>query len=204
MTDDIKQVGEAFVRTDLDDYGDDDRHRRDDVDPIVVADGGVRCEYCDQVFDRDAAATRGDAPRRTTDYGKRRPHGRPADVIGRRKRGRRRMNVDSDSVTVGVEFSHPTYLRILHYLDDDRDVGEWLKTLAWVQMQRDIGRYEVEVLGELPEDVVTNIQLYRQHMEEDDRDYALGDSIHEFVEMSFDELIDMNDLDAPDAGEDDE
>jgi hypothetical protein len=38
MTDDIKQVGEAFVRTDLDDYGDDDRHRRDVVDPIVVAD----------------------------------------------------------------------------------------------------------------------------------------------------------------------
>ena len=56
------------------------------------------------------------------------------------------MNVDSDSVTVGVEFSHPTYLRILHYLDDDRDVGEWLRTLAWVQMQRDIGRHEVELL----------------------------------------------------------
>ena len=55
-------------------------------------------------------------------------------------------------------------------------------------MQRDIGRYKVEVLGELPEDVVTNIQLYRQHMEEDDRDYALKDSIVEFVEMSFDEL----------------
>ena len=57
MTDDIKQVGEAFVRTDLDDYGDDDHHRRDVVDPIVVADGGVRCEYCNAVFDRDAAAT---------------------------------------------------------------------------------------------------------------------------------------------------
>ena len=112
------------------------------------------------------------------------------------------MNVDSDSVTVGVEFSHPTYLRILHYLDDDRDVGEWLKTLAWVQMQRDIGRYEVEVLGELPDDVVTNIELYRQHMEIEDRDYALGDSIAEFVELSFDELIEQNDLDAPD--EDDE
>ena len=40
MTDDIKQVGEAFVRTDLDDYGDDDRHRRDDVAPIRVADDG--------------------------------------------------------------------------------------------------------------------------------------------------------------------
>ena len=52
------------------------------------------------------------------------------------------MNVDSDSVTVGVEFSHPTYLRILHHLDDDRDVGEWLKTLAWVQIQRDVGRFE--------------------------------------------------------------
>jgi len=26
-------------------------------DPIVVADGGVRCEYCSQVFDRDAAPT---------------------------------------------------------------------------------------------------------------------------------------------------
>ena len=50
MSDDIKQVGEAFVRTDLGDYG-------DDVDSIVVADGGVRCEYCDAVFDRDAAAT---------------------------------------------------------------------------------------------------------------------------------------------------
>ena len=111
------------------------------------------------------------------------------------------MNVDSDSVTVGVEFSHPTYLRILHYLDDDRDVDEWLKTLAWVQMQRDIGRYEVEVLGELPEDVVTNIQLYRQHMEIEDRDYALGDSINEFVTLDFDELIEQNDLDAPDEGE---
>ena len=29
----------------------------DAVDPIVVADGGVRCEDCDAVFDRDAAAT---------------------------------------------------------------------------------------------------------------------------------------------------
>ena len=28
-----------------------------DVDSIVVADGGVRCEYCDRVFDRGAAAT---------------------------------------------------------------------------------------------------------------------------------------------------
>jgi hypothetical protein len=77
----------------------------------------------------------------------------------------------------------------------------WLRTLAWVQIQRDIGRYEVEVLEELPEDVVTNIQLYRQHMEQDDRDYALEDSISEFVTLDFDELIDMNDLDAPDAGE---
>ena len=53
----------------------------------------------------------------------------------------------------------------------------------------------------LPGDVVTNIQLYGQHMEEDDRAYALGDSISEFVTSDFDELIDMNDLDAPDAGE---
>ena len=29
----------------------------DGVDSIVVADGGVRCEDCDAVFDRDAAAT---------------------------------------------------------------------------------------------------------------------------------------------------
>ena len=108
------------------------------------------------------------------------------------------MNVDSDSVTVGVDFSHPTYLRIPHYLDDDRDVGEWLKTLAWVQMQRDIGRHEAQVAADLPEDVVTNIQLYRQHMEEEDRDYALGDSINEFVTLDFDELIEQNDLDAPD------
>ena len=115
------------------------------------------------------------------------------------------MNVDSDSVTVSVEFSHPTYLRILHHLDDDRDVGEWLKTLSWVEMQRDIGRYEAQVAADLPEDVVTNIQLYRQHMEEEeDRDYALEDSICEFVTLDFDELIDMNDLDAPEAGEDDE
>jgi len=113
-------------------------------------------------------------------------------------------DVDSDSVTVGVEFSHPTYLRILHHLDDDRDVGEWLKTLAWVEMQRDIGRYEAQVAADLPEDVVTNIQLYRQHMEEDHWDYALEDLISEFVTLDFDELIDMNDLDAPDAGEDDE
>jgi DNA-directed RNA polymerase subunit RPC12/RpoP len=28
-----------------------------DQDPIVIADGGVRCEYCGQVFDRGAAAT---------------------------------------------------------------------------------------------------------------------------------------------------
>jgi len=28
-----------------------------DVDSIVVADGGVRCEDCNAVFDRDAAAT---------------------------------------------------------------------------------------------------------------------------------------------------
>ena len=111
------------------------------------------------------------------------------------------MNVDSDSVTVGVEFSHPTYLRIRHYLDDDRNVGEWLRTLAWVQMQRDIGRHEAQVAADLPEDVVTNIQLYRQHMEEDDRDYALEDSISEFVTLDFDELIEQNDLGAPDAGE---
>ena len=110
------------------------------------------------------------------------------------------MNVDSDSVTVDVEFSHPTYLRILHHLDDDRDVGEWLRTLAWVQMQRDIGRHEAQVAADLPEDVVTNIQLYRQHMEEQDRDYALGDSIAEFVEISFEELIEQNDLDAGDEG----
>ena len=114
------------------------------------------------------------------------------------------MNVGSDSVAVEVEFSHPTYLRILHYLDDDRDVGEWLKTLAWVQMQRDIGRHEAQVAADLPEDVVTNIQLYRQHMEEQDRDYALGDSICEFITLDFDELIEQNDLDARDAGEDDE
>ena len=110
------------------------------------------------------------------------------------------MNVDSDSVTVGVEFSHPTYLRILHHLDDDRDVGQWLKTLAWVQIQRDVGRFEVEAVADLPEDVVTNIELYRQHMEIEDRDYALGDSIAEFVELSFDELIEQNGLDAPDEG----
>jgi hypothetical protein len=29
----------------------------EDVDSIVVADGGVRCEDCNAVFDRDAAAT---------------------------------------------------------------------------------------------------------------------------------------------------
>jgi len=35
-----------------------EREQADDaVDPIVVAPGGVACEYCDQVFDRDAAAT---------------------------------------------------------------------------------------------------------------------------------------------------
>ena len=110
------------------------------------------------------------------------------------------MNVDPDSVTVGVEFSHPTYLRILHYLDDDRDVGEWLKTLAWVQIQRDVGRFEVEAAADLPDDVRTNIELYRQHMEIEDRDYALGDSIAEFVELSFDELIEQNDLGALDEG----
>ena len=114
------------------------------------------------------------------------------------------MNVDADSVTVGVEFSHPTYLRILHQLADDRDVGEWLKTLAWVQIQRDVGRFEAEVAADLPEDLVTNIQLYRQHMEDQDRDDPLGDSIAEFVELSFDELIEQNDLDARDAGEDNE
>ena len=114
------------------------------------------------------------------------------------------MNVDSDSVTVGVEFSHPTYLRILHYLDDDRAVDEWLKTLAWVQIQRDVGRFEVEAVADLPEDVRTNIDLYRQHMQIEDRDYALGDSISEFVTLDFDELIEQNDLDAPDAGEGDE
>ena len=27
-------------------------------------------------------------------------------------------DIDSGSVTVGVEFSHPIYLRIRHYLDD--------------------------------------------------------------------------------------
>ena len=53
----------------------------------------------------------------------------------------------------------------------------------------------------LPGDVVTNIQLYGQYMEEDDRAYALGDSISEFVTSDFDELIDMNDLDGPDTGE---
>jgi hypothetical protein len=105
------------------------------------------------------------------------------------------MNVDPDSVTVGVEFSHPTYLRILHHLDDDRDVGEWLKTLAWVQIQRDVGRFEVEAVADLPEDVRTNIELYRQHMEIEDGDYALGDSISEFVELSFEELIEQNSLD---------
>ena len=35
-----------------------EREQADDaVDPIVVADGGVRCEDCNAVFDRDAAAT---------------------------------------------------------------------------------------------------------------------------------------------------
>ena len=53
---------------------------------------------------------------------------------------------------------------------------------------------------DLPGDVVTNIQLYGQYIQEDDRAYALGDSISEFVELDFDELIDMNDLNAPDAG----
>jgi len=114
------------------------------------------------------------------------------------------MNVDSDSVTVGVEFSHPTYLRILHYLDDDRDIGEWLKTLAWVQMQRDIGRHEAEVAADRPEDVVTNIMLYQQHQATRDEDVPIQDSINEFVELDFDELIDMNDLDAPDDGDGDE
>jgi hypothetical protein len=57
------------------------------------------------------------------------------------------------------------------------------------------------VVLDLPGNVVTNIQLYGRHMQEDDRAYALGDSISEFVELDFDELIDMNDLDAPDAGE---
>ena len=28
-----------------------------DMDSIVVADGGIRCEDCNAVFDRDAAAT---------------------------------------------------------------------------------------------------------------------------------------------------
>ena len=110
------------------------------------------------------------------------------------------MNVTPDSVTIEVEVSHPTYLRILHHLDDDRDVGEWLKTLAWIQIQRDVGRFEAEAVADLPEDVVTNIELYRQHMEIEDRDYALGDSIAEFVELSFNELIEQNDLDAPDEG----
>ena len=40
------------------------------------------------------------------------------------------MNVNSETVEISVEFSHPTYLRIRHYLNDDRDVGEWLRTLA--------------------------------------------------------------------------
>ena len=52
MTDDIKQVGEAFVRTDLDDYGDDDHHRRDDVAPIRVADDGA--EILDESDPTDA------------------------------------------------------------------------------------------------------------------------------------------------------
>jgi hypothetical protein len=34
-----------------------EREQPDAVDPIVVAGGGVACEYCGQVFDRNAAAT---------------------------------------------------------------------------------------------------------------------------------------------------
>lgn len=111
------------------------------------------------------------------------------------------MKVTPDSVAVEVEFSHPTYLRILHHLDDDRDVGEWLKTLAWVQIQHDTGRFEVQAVGEIPEDVRTNIKLYYQHMAEDpDRDASIEDMINEFVELGLDELIDMNDLAPEDEG----
>ena len=68
-----------------------------------------------------------------------------------------------------------------------------------------VGEYPIprhgQVVLDLPGDVVTNIQLYGQHMEEDDRAYALEDSISKFVTLDFNELIDMNDLDGPDAGE---
>ena len=104
------------------------------------------------------------------------------------------MKVGPEDVTVEVEFSHPTYLRILHHIGEDRDMAEWLKTLAWVQLARDIGRYEVSVKGDLPEDVLTNIELYQQHREENDRDTDIEDVINEFVDLSFDDLIEQNDL----------
>ena len=122
------------------------------------------------------------------------------------------MKVTPDSVAVEVEFSHPTYLRILHYLEsgDGRfspghpEVDEWLKTLAWVQMQRGMGRYETQVVAELPEEVRTNIMLYQQHQATRDKDVPIQDSINEFVELEFDELIDMNDLDPDKDGDGDE
>jgi hypothetical protein len=33
------------------------RNDTDDLDPILVADGGVRCEYCSTVFDAGDAPT---------------------------------------------------------------------------------------------------------------------------------------------------
>jgi hypothetical protein len=104
------------------------------------------------------------------------------------------MKVTPETVEISVEFSHPTYLRLLHHLDDDRDVDEWLKTLAWVQMAQDIERFDAPVIADLPEDVQTQIELYQQHREQSDSEAHIGDAISEFVNIDFSELIDMNDL----------
>jgi len=65
-------------------------------------------------------------------------------------------DIDSGSVTVGVEFSHPIYLRIRHYLDDDlyhqrtmsetvfsllkNDSGEKLRSRTWHGQFREMVR----------------------------------------------------------------
>ena len=52
-------------------------------------------------------------------------------------------------------------------------MDEWLKTLAWVQMQHDMGRYETQVIAELPEEMRTNIMLYQQHQATRDKDVPI-------------------------------
>lgn len=105
------------------------------------------------------------------------------------------MNVKGDEVEVCVTFSHPMTLRILHNLKDGQDIGSWLETLAWIQLARQNKRHEVSIDADLPEDMKTEIELFKRARDEMGRDTHIDEVINEFLTFSYDEMVESNDLD---------